>query len=179
MTEMLFCPFEDENKNCIKWCYPHSFAKKLTLSGRYGATCNELSSLPPPAQRERRRPTSRLQNLTERVFFRAHLDRSARYRRRNPQTVGDGHQSRDLRDATSVRSRAHGASERAAEVSGGGGGGGGRKTRSAFSRDRPDNLPVATCTEAARRPRPAAPLPPPADKGGRVTASRAGRQTVL
>ena len=31
MTKMLFCPFEDENKNCIKWCYPPSFAKNLTL----------------------------------------------------------------------------------------------------------------------------------------------------
>ena len=28
---MLFCPFKDENKNCIKWCYPPSFAKNLTL----------------------------------------------------------------------------------------------------------------------------------------------------
>ena len=34
MTKMLFCPFEDENKNCIKWCYPPSFAKNLTLTGR-------------------------------------------------------------------------------------------------------------------------------------------------
>ena len=31
MTKMLFCPVEDENKNYIKWCYPPSFAKNLTL----------------------------------------------------------------------------------------------------------------------------------------------------
>ena len=38
MTKMLFCPFEDENKNCIKWCYPPSFAKNLTLPRSYRIT---------------------------------------------------------------------------------------------------------------------------------------------
>ena len=27
----LICLFEDENKNCVKWCYPPRFAKNLTL----------------------------------------------------------------------------------------------------------------------------------------------------
>ena len=33
MTNILFCLFEDENKNCVWWCYPPSFAKNLTLAG--------------------------------------------------------------------------------------------------------------------------------------------------
>ena len=32
MTNNLVCLFEDENKNCVKWCYPPRLAKKLTLS---------------------------------------------------------------------------------------------------------------------------------------------------
>ena len=31
MTNSLICLFEDENKNCVKWCYPPRFAKNLTL----------------------------------------------------------------------------------------------------------------------------------------------------
>ena len=26
-----FCLFEDENKSCVRWCYPPNFAKNLTL----------------------------------------------------------------------------------------------------------------------------------------------------
>ena len=32
MTNSLICLFEDENKNCVKWCYPLRFAKNLTLA---------------------------------------------------------------------------------------------------------------------------------------------------
>ena len=31
MTNSLICLFEDENKNCVKWCYPPRLAKNLTL----------------------------------------------------------------------------------------------------------------------------------------------------
>ena len=31
MTNSLICLVEDENKNCVKWCYPPRYAKKLTL----------------------------------------------------------------------------------------------------------------------------------------------------
>ena len=31
MRKILFCLFEDESKNRLRWCYPPSFAKTLTL----------------------------------------------------------------------------------------------------------------------------------------------------
>ena len=37
MTKILFLSSEDENKSCVRWCYPPTFAKNLILRGRVSA----------------------------------------------------------------------------------------------------------------------------------------------
>ena len=31
MTKNCFCLFEDENKSCVRWCYPPNFTKNFIL----------------------------------------------------------------------------------------------------------------------------------------------------
>ena len=42
MTIILFCLFEDENKNCVRWCYPPSFAENLTLPEDHDQTIHRV-----------------------------------------------------------------------------------------------------------------------------------------
>ena len=42
MRKILFCHFEDESKNRLRWCYPPSFAKNLTLERGGGSTGLDL-----------------------------------------------------------------------------------------------------------------------------------------